>query len=599
MSDNYEFEKSSRPQDVDGYSPYMDKQYNGFINDLNGGVYTNTSLSLVQFDLGQIYNSQKFTDTNDMFMVVPVTMVAAFSDGSALKDPVAGNINLLSMKSNFIHLIHQADLQINGKTIESTQPYINIAKHFTMLSEMSVNDLATVGYTLGFGESIDNHRSVSWNGNATTKNGNGFTNNRIFAQTGSVGITSTTVNSVQFPPPASRYQTTTQAIQNTGTINDAITSKLSRYFDTTATGSVYNNILGTIVNATQLKAELRPTYEVNNKCMIWNDYAVIKLSNLFESLANIGLVRKFDCTLRLWLNTGTVNVTVANPNVNSTAAAANATAPLQYSITAANNTFTNTCPFTVNYLPDLSANGGIPNTVTNIVAGCYVGKPPTTTFAGVNLSAAQVSGGLSTCRIYYSQIQIEPQKALTYVNENRNKKVVYRTILANQYNNQSGNFNQLINSGVVHPVGILIVPYISSTTANGFGDYQWKSPFDTCPATSAPISLTNLQVSVGGVNQLQSTLNYNYENFIEQINLAEALTSSDMGISCGLFSQSYWEMFRHYYVNIERSALTDKKMARNINISFQINSLVPTDLLTFIVYSDEFVIDIESGLITK
>ncbi len=44
--------------------------------------------------------------------------------------------------------------------------------------------------------------------------------------------------------------------------------------------------------------------------------------------------------------------------------------------------------------------------------------------------------------------------------------------------------------------------------------------------------------------------------FVEQINLAEALTSSDMGISCGLFSQSYKEYFRHYSVNIERYALT-------------------------------------------
>ena len=31
----------------------------------------------------------------------------------------------------------------------------------------------------------------------------------------------------------------------------------------------------------------------------------------------------------------------------------------------------------------------------------------------------------------------------------------------------------------------------------------------------------------------------------------------------------------------------------------QINSLVATDILTFIVYSDEFNIDIETGLITK
>ncbi len=77
-----------------------------------------------------------------------------------------------------------------------------------------------------------------------------------------------------------------------------------------------------LINTTQLKSELRPTFEIlgatNNKTMVWYDYAVIKLSTLFESLANIGLVRKFDCTLRLWLNTGTVNITVANPNKDST-----------------------------------------------------------------------------------------------------------------------------------------------------------------------------------------------------------------------------------------------------------------------------------------
>ena len=50
----------------------------------------------------------------------------------------------------------------------------------------------------------------------------------------------------------------------------------------------------------QLRAEFRPTYEVrNSNYMIWYDYAVIKLSSVFESLANIGLVCKlivlFDC----------------------------------------------------------------------------------------------------------------------------------------------------------------------------------------------------------------------------------------------------------------------------------------------------------------
>jgi hypothetical protein len=46
MSDNYEFMKSSEVQDATDYSPYTDKQYNNYINDINNGVYTNNSLTL-------------------------------------------------------------------------------------------------------------------------------------------------------------------------------------------------------------------------------------------------------------------------------------------------------------------------------------------------------------------------------------------------------------------------------------------------------------------------------------------------------------------------------------------------------------------------
>ena len=39
MSDNYEFEKAMQSQATDDYSPYVDKQSNGYINDINNGVY--------------------------------------------------------------------------------------------------------------------------------------------------------------------------------------------------------------------------------------------------------------------------------------------------------------------------------------------------------------------------------------------------------------------------------------------------------------------------------------------------------------------------------------------------------------------------------
>jgi len=248
MSDNYEFEKSSRPQDIDDYSPYTDKQYNGYINDLNSGVYTNTSLSLVQFDLGQIYNSQKFTDTNDLFLVMPITMVAAFSSGAAAVAPVDGNSQLLTMKSNFINLLHQADLQINGKTIESTQAFVNVAKNFQMLSEMSVNDLSTIGYTLGFGETVDNPRSAVWCGN-TAAQGKGFTNNVI---------------------SGARLPTTYQNQINKSTANDAFVSCLNRYTDI----STNYNALISILSKTNLQNECKPNYEVlATNYMVWYDYA--------------------------------------------------------------------------------------------------------------------------------------------------------------------------------------------------------------------------------------------------------------------------------------------------------------------------------------
>ncbi len=41
-------------------------------------------------------------------------------------------------------------------------------------------------------------------------------------------------------------------------------------------------------------------------------------------------------------------------------------------------------------------------------------------------------------------------------------------------------------------------------------------------------------MGVGGQNILNSTLNMTFENFLQQVNLAEQLTSSDFGVSTGL-----------------------------------------------------------------
>ncbi len=72
----------------------------------------------------------KYIDSSDLYIVLPITMVAAYRDANATIAPGTSSSALCSIKTNFLNLIHQCDLQINGKTIESTTSFINIARAF-------------------------------------------------------------------------------------------------------------------------------------------------------------------------------------------------------------------------------------------------------------------------------------------------------------------------------------------------------------------------------------------------------------------------------------------------------------------------------------
>jgi len=389
MSDNYEFMKTSEAQDATDYSPYTDKQYNNYINDINNGVYTNNSLTLINFDLGQIYNSQKFTESSELFAVLPIAMVAGFANvGGTIVAPTERSQALCTIKSNFLNLIHQTDVVVNGKSIEQCQPFINIARHFQLISEMSDNDLKTLGHSIGFSPTLDNPKSAKYQPTfATTAggSGNGYSNNRIFSS-------------------ASDNQTTS-GFANSSTGNAANQYKIGRYVDiTNTTGQGIYGATG-LMTASQLNAEFRPYYTTSGGYMFWHDYAVIKLNYLFESLNKIGLVKRLDAQLRLWVNTGTVNVSVGGADSTN----------LAYNLTPSNNTFSNTCPILINHQAVATTLGIVPALVTNIVAGLYIARPPTTSFAGINLATSIVQHPLTNCRLYYSQVTVDPQKSIDYV----------------------------------------------------------------------------------------------------------------------------------------------------------------------------------------
>jgi hypothetical protein len=328
--------------------------------------------------------------------------------------------------------------------------------------------------------------------------------------------------------------------------------------------------------------------------MVWYDYAIIRIGDLLESMKSIPLTRRFDAVIRLYVNTGAIQVPITS----------SASFDMTYGQpTLSNSTFTNTCPIMINWVPTITAKRIVPPNVNFITAGCFIGRPPVTSFVQpINLATSGASNPMNSCRMYYSSIELaDARQTLQYVESNRAKKVVYRNFVSNFISavTAGSSYSALMQSGLTNPVAVIIQPWLSNSQSTFLGPGappQWGSPYDA--GTGSPISITTLQVTVGGINQLNTTLQYTYENFLQNVSLVNQISGSDFGVSVGLFDRKYWEMNRPYVVLV-RSKPADMESPRNINISFTNNSNCTIDLFVYCVYLDSCIIDVDNGRITK
>jgi hypothetical protein len=603
MTDNYEFMRSTEPQGVELETPYVSKNYS-YVNDINQGVYSNNGLTQVQFDLSSIFNSTGFIGTSDMFITVPLVYVQAFTSNvstGALVAPAGTGSDWcrLGLKSGYWNLIQSADLQVNGKTVEQYQPNLNVYTTVKVLSQMSQDDLNSFGISLGMGTTLDTPNSLKFNNLASATaagaypagtgpvGGNGLVNNAPFALGGLV---------------SNSGDQGAIGLQNVGTYNKGYYSRLNRVVDTSSVTGMSNlygtafNTGGTIMTATQLANEFKPTFQIlATNYMVWYDIGIIRLKDVFDSMKNFPLMKRFDGILRLYLNTGVVGCGTVQATAGS----------LVHSATS--STFTNGCPLIVSALTTST-----PATTVGIVSGLFIARASQTTMFGVNLATSGASNPMPSCRVYYPMVVLKPEKAISYVSENRAKRVCYTTILSNQFSaiTAGSAFSGLVQSGVSKIKGVMIIPFLSASTTGlltvtnaitGISAFSpLLSPFDQAPNQNGPISLINLQVSIGGVNVLQNNnLSYTFENFLEQMSVYEKIGSSDLGISCGLISQYAWEQGspRVYYLDCARGNISDSLTPRNVNLTFTNNSSQTIDILVFTEYFQECEVNVESGFI--
>jgi hypothetical protein len=635
-TDEYAFMSSSTPQSVES-SPYSEKNFNN-INDINSGVYSNNSgLTLVQFDCASIYNSSTYTDLNDAFLTIPLVMEAVWVSNNAVATPPVAGAGLLALKNGFINLVHQVEISSGGQVIQNMQPFTNVLKNVKFMSNMSATDLRQLSSSYGFANELDGTSSQKWftqavvPGTASTLvrgtfPGIGLTNNQAY-----LNVTDDFSATVAGPSSYTSDSQTVAGLPNAFTVNQSLQKRINRITSARSNVASSNatllsvasvggsNIYGdsqaltgqpVIMTASDLQQEFKSYYTLVGNKMVWYDTAVIPLKWLCDSMRAIGLTKKFDAQIRLYLNTGSLVtpvsfVSTATPGVSS------ATGFPQYGAPTS-STFSNTCPYTVNTLPFAQAtsatDGFLGTTATGnfLVSGLFVAKSPTTSISAgtASVDLGGVIHPMPSCRLYYSQIKLEPSRALAYEQENRAKECVYEDFIFNQYSAipAQGTFSQLIQSGIRNPLAMCVIPLISTTTPTTVGGStainitQYGNPYDTCPSTFAPISLTNFQVAIGGSNVFKSgSLFYSFENFLEQFVLADNVVAGVGAANVGVIDQKFWEASRVYWADLSRSTDADKASMRNLVLSFKNNSQVPIDLLVFTVYSSHISVDVANG----
>ena len=594
MSDSYELAKCMQPQDVSD-TPYESKVYN-FISDINSGVYSNNAQSLVQFNLSDIYTATQFVDMSQIYLTLPMVYTACYSSGNAPVAPTAnaGNEWLITPKSGSWNLIQSMEVQINGVSVIQQTPQVGLHTNFKMLSQMSKDDLRTLGRTLGM--QPDDVQSYLYNGTASATSattgavcGNGLCNNMLMSIGANGAVT----------VPNKDQQNVVGTYSALGAVyNTALQYRSQRIANNLTTPA--NGITGQLLSAQNFANEYRPCFAIlNANYMTWYDIAIVRLCDICDFFNKAPLTKNLNGMLRLYINTGAMGISLSK-----------AQAGAMY-LSGANSSFSNTCPFTINQMPVAN----IPATVTNLVVSCNIARSTvSTSIMGVQLSLSQGASPMSTCRCYYPMIKLKPAVALKYLSENSSKNIVFTNVLSNIFQSiPLGTFNTLVQSGVRNIRGILMIPYVAQSVNGKIVSMPdatpftpaitpfspISSPFDTAPCTT-PLSLTQLNVSVGGLPIFPTYINYTFENFLENVTLYDKINATDMGLSCGLFSQFAWENgMRYYYVDCSRGSLADNNTPRNVTVTFNNNNLVPIDLYVFIEYYQTNSINCESGIISN
>ena len=595
-------------------SEFVDKQWL-YVNDNNNGSYS----SQVVLDTTPLANSGSYINWSEAFILMP--LVLQFESTAATMTATAAMDYLGAMKSGYWNMLHSLTCEFNNGNIIQQVPFLNVFCSFKNITSWSQDDLTDWGSVVGFFP--DTARTWAYNPIAPANtvaiagSGSGLSNNRDAPY---ITIATLTVGSCAAAPgpivvSSVSYNTSTRTTQSSSDIkqswNEGLFARQTYLnFDPVLTADYANsNNQGALMGAANCAVVFR-TFTTCAANLRWFAIdAIIRLKDVADFFQKCPLLK--GSTMRLYLNTNqayfqitqtaatyaaATGVLNANPILSLTASpvilGGGGTCPVMYSSCGLGQGASVLTPIQSDAAPATTA---VVNVAVSIVRTQF------SQMANANLSCP-----ITSCRLYAPAYTMSPIAEQRYLSLTPTKRIVYNDIFQFSFPNQSilSPFNILVTNGIPNIRSVLVLPLLPRAS-NGVAAVGGQttatvlSPFCSTPSSPDPIIIQNFQIQISGKNLFINQLQYDYEDFVEQLVSSNQLNGSlTTSLASGLVSKKdFQNLYRYYYGNCSRSLPSEEGVSKAIQIQGTIQSplLTAVDLMVFVEFEREITIDVRTG----
>ncbi len=477
-----------------------------------------------QFDLSTFGSQAQWVSLQEAIIQFPVRVSADVATANS-----AFTLNQFTMKNGHHHWIDSAQLIIDGQTIQSAQPYQNVASTFKILSEWSQDELVKYGRSCGI--VLDD-----CTGDVTISDTDGLNN-------------AGSADNLPNPDSTNPINTAVGFAAYSSTIGNKALPARASMLTNLSTNDVLNGgpLAQKVLGSAALKTQGSANAAVKSAGQTANQYLAFYLCTV--RLKDVVDLDQFPMTKNLrgylYLNFNATSSVVTVGAVNK-----------QLSSVVVTPLGGRTCPIIMNpTFPTADANSVI--TVRAEVNGD-------------NQKIVNASGPLmTTARLLLPFYEANP-RADAALTMSAKKFSSIEKLVNPIYVGKNSSTNVTLTSGVQNPRGLIMLPMWTD-----IGGIKNSNPelsiTDSVPGTSGIFAtLNNLQVYKANKPIYQNPIQYTFDQWVQENSKTGAHGGVADSMASGLLTEQLFNQnHRFYYVDLTRRTESEDGQSQSIQVAFQ------------------------------